>query len=68
MSMNIFDYIQKPDDVGASEYRAIYELLDDNDVFQDPEMAIAICEEFQDYAAIIITKLQEAMERVAREG
>ena len=64
--MNIFDHIPKPRDIGASEYAAIYECLDDNDVLQDPEMAISICKEFQDHASEIIAKLQEAMEEALR--
>ena len=63
---NIFDHLTNPDDIGADEYRAIYECLQETRAMQNPEFAIAICEEFQDHAASIITKLQKAMEAALR--
>lgn len=63
---NIFDHLTNPDDIGADEYRAIYECLDSAECASDPEFAITVCEEFQDHAATIITKLQKAMEAALR--
>lgn len=66
--MNIFDHLSSPDEIGADEYRSIYECLDSAECASDPEFAITVCEEFMDHAATIISKLQKAIERVAREG
>lgn len=63
---NIFDHLSIPDDIGADEYRSIYECLDSAECAYDPEFAISVCEEFQDHAATIITKLQKAMESALR--
>ena len=53
-----------PDDVGAAEYRIIYELLDDQqrNNYDSPftkTRAITICEEIRDHANAIINRLKE---------
>lgn len=59
--MNILDKLQDPKDVGAAEYSAIYELLDSQETYNDPEFAMAVCEEFKRHAQGIIDRLEAAM-------
>jgi len=66
LMFNIFEHLNDPDDIGADEYRSIYECLDSAECASDPEFAITVCEEFMDHAATIITKLQKAMEAALR--
>lgn len=64
---NVLDAIPNPDDVGADEYRSIHEALDVAECAFDPEMAMAVCEEFKGWAQTIIDKLEAALlERAAR--
>lgn len=60
--MSIFDHIPKPDDIGACEYRAIYDVLTDGpECMNDPEFAMAVCSEFKFHAQSIIDKLEAAL-------
>lgn len=57
---DLFDRLDKPSDVGAAEYTAIYDLLMDGpECANDPDMAIAVCQEFIDHAQDIINRIQD---------
>lgn len=59
--MSIIDAIRKnfgtEDNVGASEYRALMEVLDGAE--NDPEMMICICQEFEGWGASLKKFIQE---------
>lgn len=61
MSRPQLDYLLKgllphPDTVGSTEYRAVYELLED---CQDLNEASALCEELREVAALMISKINQ---------
>ena len=58
---NVLDHIPTPRQIGAAEYEAIYELLDTQECHADPELAMAVCEEFKLHAQSIIDKLEAAL-------
>jgi hypothetical protein len=58
---NVLDVIPNPRDVGSSEYAAIYELLDAQECFQDPEFSMAVLEEVKLHAQACIDKIEAAL-------
>ena len=59
--MNILDHIPKLSEIQAAEYTAIFDMLDTQECHTDPEMAMAVCEEFKLHAQACIDKIEAAL-------
>ncbi len=63
---DISDYLRDPDEVGASEYRAIYDTIEESEP-EDASHALAIVEEFENWARAIKANLEEEMAKKGKK-
>jgi hypothetical protein len=56
---NIIEIFDSPDDIGATEYRIVYELLEELNI-SEPDEAVSVLEETVAWASYMITKIRES--------
>lgn len=60
-SFNVLDAIQRPHEVSSPEYQAIFECIEQEIGFDNPQEAMDMCEEFKAHAQMIIDRLEAAI-------